>query len=109
MSLDELLAAIEALLREERSAVAAFDVPALTRITALKGELGEKLRAIGPRPPSARAAVARVAAQAQANAALLAASTAAISDALGIRAVPATYDSRARLRRSVNVAPVRVI
>jgi len=111
MSLTELLRALEELLRVEQAAVAAYDVAALHRIVEAKNAAAAKLRQLtgGKQEPGALALAQRVAALAEANAALLAASTNAIADALGVRVTPGTYDSRARMRRQLHSAGARVV
>ena len=56
-----------------------------------------------------RAAAQRVATLAETNAALLAASAAAIADTLGVRTGVQTYDSRARLNQRMNMQCARVV
>ncbi len=115
MSLADILAALEALLRDEQAAVAAFDVGALEGIAAAKAEAGARLRelagarGLGAAAPAVRAAAARVTALAEANAALLTSSVTAIAETLGVRMAPGTYDSRARLRQHMRSAGTRVL
>jgi flagellar biosynthesis/type III secretory pathway chaperone len=105
-----ILNELETLLREEQQAVAAYDVVALERLNLAKEDAarrlaGARVEALEP----FRAAAHRVATLAETNAALLAASAAAVADALGVRAGVQTYDSRARLNQRMNIQCVRVL
>ncbi len=105
-----ILNELETLLREEQKAVAAYDVAALERLNAAKEDAARRLAtAHAPALAPFRAAARRVAALAEANAAMLGASVAAVTQSLGLRPVVATYDSRARLRQRMPSVTARVV
>ena len=105
-----ILNELETLLREEQKAVAAYDVATLERLNAAKEDAARRLALTRVGALDAfRAAARRVAALAEANAAMLSASVAAVADALGLRTSTTTYDSRARLRPRVHSASARVV
>jgi len=106
----EILQELENLLGDERKAVAAYDVTAIARIGAAKEDAARRLKTA--RVADAvrfRSAAGRVTALAEANAALFAASLAAVTDALGLRPAVTTYDSRARLRQRSTSGSARVV
>lgn len=106
----ELLDELERVLGDEQRAVAALDLELLERMTAEKQRLAAALGAArdggGALPP---AAVARVAALADANAALLASAVGTMKEALGVDRPLGTYDARARLRAGPASLAVRVL
>ncbi len=101
----ELLAALEATLRDERTAVEQLDRGALTEATERKRGLLADLQGLVPlvpdgAPPALRARIkegaARIRAQAAANAALLTDAVAIVNETLGIRSDLGLYDRHAR-------------
>jgi len=106
-----ILAEMERHLRDEQRAVAAYDVAALERICAAKDEVMARLRAapVCADASLVREAAARVSALAEANAAMFAASVAAVNDTLGLRPAVTTYDSRARLYGRAGSVSARVV
>lgn len=105
-----LLDDLERALRDEQRAVARLDLEELERVTVEKTRLAAELAAArgagGELPP---AALARVAALADANAALLASAVGTMNEALGTGRRLGTYDARARLRAGPTSLAVRVL
>jgi hypothetical protein len=106
----ELLESLELTLRAEQRAVAALDLEQLERLTQEKQRLAAALAAArdaGGELP--RASLGRIAALADANAALLDSAVGTMREALGVDRPLGTYDARARLRNGSASLAVRVL
>jgi len=94
---------LERLLVRERDAARVLDTNALVAISEQKQAMAAELRSLlaqAPCSPAVRAAVARLGALAEANAALLSDAVAMMSESLGLREDSGTYDARARRQAS---------
>ena len=110
-ALGELLAALRAVMADERRAIARLDAEAIEELTARKHETAEALAAAcrsrrTPLEPALERQVAVVRAELGASTALIAAAKEAVAAALG-REPPTSYDRCARTRAVMR--PLRVV
>jgi hypothetical protein len=107
----ETLLELERALLAEQAAVARLDVARLADLTAEKGRLAAAVREAlaGTPDPALQAQLHRVKLLATANAALLAAASEAMAEALGVHRPLGTYDGRARMRGASRSLAERVL